>query len=1152
MGGKEVRTLKFASYFALALVGATFGARAQSGDADDALRRPERITVGINDQFLGQLAPDEKTLYFVTNRATRKEIYRQDIDEGRARQVFDEGAEVTWPRVSPDGEAILYISFGDQATGQLCVRNLPDGDERRCLTDTPAALQAEWIDRNRIVLINRTSIQGNLRVSEVTVASQLSRRTLFDQNRTSPAVSPDGRWLVYIPLDRVAKRLGPGFAARAVRGFEAVRLDRSGGKALPLIVDLPGVTAQPAFSRDGQFLYFVQFFIDSNHDGVLDASDNGVLFRLPFASKAEDAPSRAAQAAPLQLTSARLNCQYPAPAAHRLIATCSRGDLLDVYELPLDGAIPGDWTTERLRAESELATRQADQVLLDRQRFALETDRTARRLLLMRLLMTHLEQDEFDAAEFYAGKIKALRGDPATRGLGQPLRLLIEHRRARTSQERGRTIDTFADEAKAQFDRLIDGPKDTPVARTMNRIVRSEIADSIGDKTTAQLELEAAVIDDATPPPVIKAYFARADALYRELDDRDALVSACRRLAASNSLSADERLDYARAAARALVRGRPNDEADALLARERQAEPGDTELGFALDLTRAMLLIRDQGRQRGLKARFVALYQAQQRPGRKRAVVFDVVGRAAEAGADGIIEGLSERYLDDVTPGTQEGRRASRLYGRALLGRAYRRLAQGRLDEARTDLDAVLRRTDSFEAAVELINLRLGQGAPQAAIETELAPGADPNSPLKRFIKAYLIARSLPQLDEEMRAEAVTDATELLRASWSTLKSKGEVRALRGAIMHEQYLRTGDPALAEKANSQYMVALELMQKNPRYRAMILGQLGLLHTQVSNYRIALGYLEQRARLPFTGDAEEFAVRLATARVLLHVDRAKESAEMAEKALAVLDGLPKLAPLRVLALDRTALYNLAADQFERALALYDAEVPLLATDESPAARRNRLVVRLARAAAAVGARLPRRALQDLDAVEPSLEDPELVKTLASPYVTAEDAGRSYKAIAAGLRANATLALGELPASALALERRRAMLEQRLAKSERDEDVRELTLVEARLAANARARHDYALAVKWLGKALDRADSLVARTHTPVDIDQLRVLWLGAELYALGHPPVSFDLPKRLKETHGKLVQQRDPTLNTYKRWFEIYLPLTKPNRADTAGK
>jgi hypothetical protein len=35
--------------------------------------------------------------------------------------------------------------------------------------------------------------------------------------------------------------------------------------------------------------------------------------------------------------------------------------------------------------------------------------------LIVQMIMAHLRLDEFDAADFYAGKLKALRGDPATR-----------------------------------------------------------------------------------------------------------------------------------------------------------------------------------------------------------------------------------------------------------------------------------------------------------------------------------------------------------------------------------------------------------------------------------------------------------------------------------------------------------------------------------------------------------------------------------------------------------------------------------------------------------------------------------------------------------------------------------------------------------------
>ncbi|HEY3595237.1 MAG TPA: hypothetical protein VGL13_15230, partial [Polyangiaceae bacterium] len=820
------------------------------------MKRPSRITVGINDQFLGQLAPDGKKLYFVSNRETRKEIYAQDIEEGRAKVVFDEGSDVTWPRVSPNGKSLLYISFRDQATGQLCIRDLPDGENRRCLADSPTAIEAEWIDDKRIALVGRPSIAGDLRVSEVTVAGTLTGRILFQHNWTSPAVSRDGRWLVYVPLDRVTKHVGPGFAARAAGRLEVVPLDGS-AEPQPIVIDLPGMTSQPVFGRDGRTLYFVQFLSDSNHDGVIDASDHGVLFRMPFPSDPK------APAQPLQLTDSAANCQYPAPAAKRLIATCAHGQTLDIYELPLEGEVPSDWTDERLRAEAELTTRRQDTLLIDRYRLARETSNTERRMTIMRLLMNHLELDEFQAAEFYAQKMRTFH-DPSTRGIIQPLLALVQQRSARNDVERGRTIDTFADDARARMDRLKDEAKDTPVARVLNHVVRSEIADTVGDKSVARAELEAAVIDESTPREALQLYFARADALYRELDDREALVSVCLRLAALSSLAPGEQLDFARAATRAMVRGLTQDEADALLARAREGESGDTEYGFALDLARAVRAIRDEGPAREVRARLTALYDGQKRTDRKRAIVLDAVQRAADAGADSLIEALSSRYVDDVPPGTDERRRAERLYRRAMLGRAYRRMAKGHLPEARADFEAVFHRTGALEAAVGLIDLRLRQGENPDAIQADLAKDADRGAQVATFVKAYLIARKLPSLDTEQHAVAVAEARALLRGSWGALKDKAPARALFGSIMHEAYLRTGELAAAETANSHYMVALELVQRDPRNQAMVLGQMGLLNTEVGNYRIALGYLQQRARLPFNGDAEELAVRLATAK------------------------------------------------------------------------------------------------------------------------------------------------------------------------------------------------------------------------------------------------------------------------------------------------
>ncbi|NEJ54570.1 hypothetical protein GR213_35450, partial [Rhizobium leguminosarum] len=135
--------------------------------------------------------------------------------------------------------------------------------------------------------------------------------------------------------------------------------------------------------------------------------------------------------------------------------------------------------------------------------------------------------------------------------------------------------------------------------------------------------------------------------------------------------------------------------------------------------------------------------------------------------------------------------------------------------------------------------------------------------------------------------------------------------------------------------------------------------------VGNHHIALGYLDERDKLPYADSAAGLSVALARARALLHVNREAEAAQSAEKALAMVEAAPKLARFIPLVMDRAALYNLAAGRFDQALALYDRALPgIEASPRDEQGLRNRLVMRLARCAAALGADKPQRTLEDLD--------------------------------------------------------------------------------------------------------------------------------------------------------------------------------------------
>jgi len=1093
----------------------------------NGIHAPLRLTTGVADQLLGQFAPDDQTLYFVSTAEASSSIYVMDVHDGRRKRLFDEGADATWPRASPDGRTLLYISYRDQAAGQLCLRNLPSAERRVCLS-LSGAVQAEWINSSRIALVNRSSLQGHLQLLEVTVGSELVSRPIVSGDATSPAVSPDGRWLVYVPIERDVPVVGPGFAAHATPSLALLRL----GSSVPpsaLQINLPGLTTQPTFSRDGRFLYFVQFLADSNHDGVVDASDSGILFRIPF-TPGPDASE------PEQLTDSSWNCQYPTTSKTRLVATCVQNDNLDVFELPLAGEIPEDWKADRVSLELELVARRSEQLLLYRRHLRDAKTPVGRHFGLIRMVRLHLEESQFDAARFYV-QAESVAEDVNTKGLGRRLQILVDHRRQMREREQGREVGAFARLTQERIKALAPDGEDSPAALLVGHIIRSELADALGDKREARRELEAAEPHEKTPRAIIELYAERADAFYRSLDEREPLFAAYRRLAGIASLHPDVRLGYARAAVRAMYRGRRYDQDDRLLAEVGRSEPAESELAFALELGRDLRLIRD-ARSTGARDALLELYKRQRRPDRQRAVMLEAVARASDFGADGVIEDLAQDYVDDVPRGTAERTRAEALYRHAWLGRAFRERAQGDLTAARADFDRVVQHTHSLEALVGSIDLSMRAGERHEAIATRILASDQP-AWLKAFAQAYLKAHDLRTLRGEAHARAVDAALALLRGSWADLRRQRLAQALIGAIRHEAYLETGDFAEAERASGNYQVALRGLKSNIRLRAMLLGQLGLLQTQVGNFRIALTSLDEREQLPYVDDAAGLAVRIARARALLHVGHTQQAADSAEQALAIVDHTPRLAAYRVLALDRAALYALAAGRFEQALAHYE---PVLAfTEGSSTNQRNRVAARLGHAAAALGARQPEKTLADLTAVQEVLDSPGAATAFALPHAAAKDVIRNYRLISSGLQVNALRQLGRGADATRALERRHELLMEQFKQSDRDEDLRELTLVEIQLANNAVERADRAAAAHWAAATLDHASALGERTQTHLPQEELDGLWLAAELDAFHSIRVGEKLPAQLKNALSELARHPDRSGRSEARWLEICLAL-----------
>ncbi|MDW8280313.1 MAG: hypothetical protein RMK29_01295 [Myxococcales bacterium] len=1092
------------------------------------LSQPERLTAGAADQLLGQLAPDGERLYFVSSRGGLSQIFVQQSRTGASEPLFDDQADATWPRLSPDGTKLLYISRHGDAAGDLCVRDLTAGT-RRCLEDRQHAdLQAVWMPDASVLLLGRQGLHGDLELRRVHLEpSGLRAEPFLQENLSGPAVSPDGRWLVYVPLQRSERSVGVSFAAEAAEELSLVGLGARGpqGPRLRLRMELPGVTGQPAFSLDGRYLYFTQYLNDTNFDGRIDGNDHGVLFRVPFDSRAASPVTSAALAAPEQLTSAGWNCQYPSPSRGRLIATCAAHGSLDIYALPLEGSVPEGWDESKLRDELRSSQDPWERLLLQG-RLLRSARGPARAALLLEMIRQHLGLREHASAAFYTRQLGSLGGELSK--MAEILLHLIDHRRQERLLDRGQLGERFVARAQERLAALRQrrGGADADV-QALAALVESEVLDALGQEGPALAALRAVQPAALRVPLVLHLYGERAREQLRPHHDRQGLLAAYRALATHAALSTADRLAFSRALVRELVRGQGRGEAKAQLEGLRASVDADSDLAFIVE-TERWLLDLAAGQEERVREGLFELYRAHKDPDRRRALIAATIGHAASLDSDSLMYQFANTWVSGLSRDQAERRYAERLYRQVVMERAYVQWNDARMGDARGNFFGVTLQTDSLEGHIGFIEARLREGQQDVEEQYKRRFADRPEDPVYLFVRAYLMARALPPEPAALDRTA-QEALALLRKAASAYSQRVELQHLWGYLAHRRYLVGRDSTAAQEAMAHYLLALDLARDNVRYRAAVLSQLGLLQESIGNFRAALERLEERGKLPFSDPQAHLLHLLALGRCRFHANREAEAAAAAEEALRLIERTPELARYRPLALDRAALYHLAAGAYAQALARYRAVGAHLAG----APGGYRLTHLLGRAAAALGADQGAEALNDLAEAGRLVADPQVTRTLhRSMLGDPQDILSTYQLIIDGLRARAYRGLGQMEQARQALQARRQVLQGRLRRRPLDEDVLELARVEAGLAGLAVARRDLPAAIEHVRAGLRRMDAWMQQTGTPVHELGLALImaWGDLRLFGSAAGPPEAELERRLTEVYGTLARLRSP------RWAE----------------
>lgn len=1156
---------------------------------DNAVAEPVRLTAGGSNQWMGVLDPSGQALYFVSDRNATAEIFVQKPIDSGPRLLFESNADVSWPLPSPDGKHLAFISSQADATGDLCVLALGPA-EQRCFTGLRTAeMQPVWLAGGRgLGVLMRSELHADYQLQRFALdaggtgaSTGASNGTVvLKRNMLGLAVSPDDRWLAYVPLARTQKQVGISFANTSEQGLAFARLDRPDAEPIRFQPDLPGLTEFPAFSADGRWLYFAQYLNDTNADRAIDGNDHSVLFRVPFDPDNARAPI-APQARPEQLTSAQWNCRYPAPAKDRLIVTCAHQGSLDVYALPLTGAVPASWDVARLRGEIHAARDHFTKLLLLSRLSGLVTRPAERIDTLRHIVWLHLELREHEATAFYAEQIRRSAGQPDAVTWAELMLELAQHRRADVALTHGQLSDRYLAGERERIARLeaylgqpdgqaakpgaTPGKPATPATpgkpatpapdvEALALLVLGEVHDDTGHKDEAERRFAAIDPGRIGDPLVLEVYAQRARAVHGLRSDRPALLEVHRALAAHPSFATLDRLRFAEAFVEELLRGVPESERAGRVAAWVDQLPPESELALMIQVAGWLLQLAPE-RQEEVRAGIFELYKGNKDPDRRRALVLATVRTASRQGNEYLQYQFATSWVSWLRRSAPEHKYAQSLYRQVVLERAYTELAQGKVAEARASFYATTLNATSLEGHIGFIEARLREG--RRDVESTYAQrfAKTPGSPEYAFVQAYLLARALPATSDLAAHErAAARAIDLLRSASVTWPRSMEIQHVWGTVLHQRALRTGKRQFAIDAHSHYMLALDLAADNVRFRAALLQQLGLLQASLGNHRIALQHLADRDRLPHVQPEAELNLRMAMARSYFHVAMYPEAVAAAQQALALTESALGLGRFRPLVLDRLALYNQAAGGHVRAFELYETLLSMTAPEaagdapDKDSAELNRIKMHLGAVAAALGAGRHAEALEHITTVEKLIA---ASKSLAAERARI-DIGRpatrfdrtDYEILVAGLRAQAHRGLSDLPAATKAMERRLALLARRHGQTETDDDLLEMARAAYHLGEYAFRAGDHERARRHFEDGLRRSARFNRNTGSGVNEVGLRLIQAYAEVHIYGGVALltyQLDLQKELRAAYEFICKHPSPSWDPERYLFSLYLTM-----------
>lgn len=887
----------------------------------------KKITVGPDDQYQGVVDPSGQSLVFTRKSDLVPHLQRQNLKTGEVIDLVPLTADSHEPAIGPDGR-LAFTFYRFNARGDICHfamvhdRAVSDSDIT-CLKRPQEESQTEraspfWRAPGQLGYVVR-DISGQSARIVVENLETGARETLAERTIWSPAMRPGGKYLAYSEL--------VGGEERASRAL--MIKDLSTGQARAIRFSLPGMSGFPAFSEDERYLYFSHYLDDTNHDRVIDGSDNSVVFRARLDELL--ALKEGEEHFPEQLTSVATNCSFPRPQGDAVYVSCAFEGALDVYRIPATGVVPTDWDRKIVDNAHQTSRSYADRVLLlNTMRYRFKATGTAERLL-----GNHLLADDTTAARYYVRRLERQAPGPALRDFYALVGLYVDARdlkKAQPSREISREFlrQISAIEAKAQA--LGSQPR-------LQKIVRGHLRAFVEQSQEAGAWLAQVKFDSRALP--LERYLAFELAhwtLPRTRSDEAlaaAMTDAYRAMMSAPELSHESRVYYAFNWLASLEKSEEQGDGDAKararrITRISKLVDGDSGLPPAVaSLLRsesAVLRIVQSPDEASKSKTYSELdrFMSESRGDYflRKALYVRAVLNFTAAGEFKYMGFVATNWLRYTASGDTEFIHAREFYAESQLDRAYDAWGKRKAALAGAFFFGSLSLTDDLESHAGYVRTSVLQGV-RANIEKDYA-----NLKSRQQIDDNLnyVEALLTLIDAEPAALKDPSMVKHLDRAIDKLKAMEQDRdspvryLLLGYCHLEKLRRTAsgleiDPDLFQSAHRDLMLAHDLGRDNARVRAAVLDNLGILHQRAQNHGLAARFFALRKPLGFVSSAEAGSFAWLYARSLYH---AHEADRAADELASVPGDVPQafVAPL----LEREAFYRVAAGQYERAAKIY----------------------------------------------------------------------------------------------------------------------------------------------------------------------------------------------------------------------------------------